>query len=272
MKKRASYIATILIAVALPVALAVSCRNTSHLTEKDHTVARTMKASDIISKTDNNKADFQYFTANITANVTRKSSIPIRLTGQLRMRRDSVVWLNLTGPLGIGTLRVLVTNDSVWMTNSLDKTCSCGKFSKVMSHFGVNADFAAVENALLGSGTILSTDHIAVSQNKIEPQNNTYIVPTQPKHNDMLSVSEIQITPSFKTSKINATYGKNDEVEISYSNFTDTEAGTIPQHLNMHLYTDDEINISIDYSKITINEKKDFPFKINSNYKIKRIK
>ena len=272
MKKRIVYILMFIVIIAVPIVLVVSCRNKAHLTEANYAVARTMKATDIISKLATNKASYQYLSANVTATVVRQNSIPIRLTGQLRMRHDSIVWLNLTGPLGIGSARLLVTNDSIYIVSSLDKTCRCGKFDKVLNRYGISADFASVENALIGNGTILPAERIVVTDDKIKPNDNHYVVPTGSQNNDMLSVNEVQVSPRFKITQLNAKYGKQGEVVLRYSNFSETEIGIMPRQFNFQLNHTENIKVEMEYSKITVNEKKDFPFKIASNYKIKRIK
>jgi len=271
MKKKIVYILAVVIVLAVPIALVVSCRNSSRVVD-NHAMARTMKATDIITKLATNKASYQYLSANVTATVIRQGSIPIRLTGQLRMKHDSIVWLNLTGPLGIGSARLLVTNDSVYIVSSFDKTCRCGKFDNVLRHYGVAADFASVENALIGNGTILPAERFVVTDDKIKPNDNHYVVPTESQNSDMLSINEVQVSPRFKITQLNAKYGKQGEVVLRYSNFSETEIGIMPRQFNLQLNHTENIKVEMEYSKITVNEKKDFPFKIASNYKIKRIK
>lgn len=260
----------ILLSVMMLTLFVVSCRSRKNVA--NDVVPRAMKAADIIRKTALNTTNYQYLSANVTANVTRKNSLPIRLTGQMRVKHDSVVWLNLTGPLGIGTVRALVTNDSVWITNSIEKTCRCGKISKVLGRYGIAADFASLENALVCNGTILPQERFEVENVKIKPTDNTYIVPTQLQQTDMLSVNEIQITSAFKTAVIVANYGGQEGATLNYSNFVETEAGIIPRTLKLQLDNQDQLKVKVEYTKITIDEKKDFPFKIGNNYKIIRIK
>lgn len=270
MREKKKYIIVMMSVIMLAV-LAVSCKSRKNITNPDATT-REMRADDILRKTALNTAKYQYLSANVTATVTRKNSIPIKLTGQLRMKHDSIVWLNLTGPLGIGSARVIATNDSVWITNSLEKTCRCGKIGKVLSRYGIDADFTSLENALVCNGTIFPQDSYETTSDKIKPSNNIYIVPTQQNQNGMLSISEIQITQAFKTAKINGRYGKQDNMELKYSNFVETEAGLMPRNIDLRLDNNEQLKVNVEYSKITVNEKKDFPFKIGNNYKIIRVK
>jgi len=260
----------ILMSVMMLTLFVVSCRSRRNVA--NDAAPREMKAADIIRKTALNTTNYQYLSANVTAIVARKNNLPIRLTGQMRVRHDSVVWLNLTGPLGIGTVRALVTNDSVWVTNSIEKTCRCGKINRVLARYGIAADFASLENALVCNGTILPQERFEFENVKIKPSDNIYVVPTRQQQIDMLSVSEIQITSAFKTAGISANYGRQEGVTLNYSNFVETEAGIIPRKLNLQLDNQDQLKVNVEYSKITIDEKKDFPFKISNNYKIIGIK
>ena len=44
------------------------------------------------------------------------------LSGQLRMRRDSLVWLSVTATMGLEVARIKVSTDSVWVVNKIEKT------------------------------------------------------------------------------------------------------------------------------------------------------
>lgn len=79
----------LLMSVMMLTLFVVSCRSRRNVTID--TAPREMKAADIIRKTALNATKYQYLSANVTANVTRKNSLPIRLTGQMRVRHDSVV-------------------------------------------------------------------------------------------------------------------------------------------------------------------------------------
>ena len=64
---------------------------------------------------------FEWLTANldIGAEVNGTSQ---DLKGQLRMRKDSLIWVSVTATMGVEVLRAKVSNDSVWLLNRLEKT------------------------------------------------------------------------------------------------------------------------------------------------------
>lgn len=73
-------------------------------------------------------ADYQWITAKMDIEVVSSDSTindqrsTINLTGTLRMRRDSTIWLSASAMLGMESLRTLITQDSVVLLNRLNQT------------------------------------------------------------------------------------------------------------------------------------------------------
>ena len=68
--------------------------------------------------------------------------------------RDSVLWLNVR-KLGIEAARALVTPDSVWLINRLDKTYAVRSIESLQREYGLPGGFAALQHTLLGSAWLL---------------------------------------------------------------------------------------------------------------------
>ena len=73
-------------------------------------------------------ADYQWMTAKMDIEVVNSDSTltsqfsPFTLTGSLRMRRDSTIWISASAMMGMESLRTLVTQDSVVLLNRLNQT------------------------------------------------------------------------------------------------------------------------------------------------------
>ena len=65
---------------------------------------------------------FEWMTANMDIQAEGNGMTFDDLSGQLRMRKDSLVWFSVTATMGVEVLRAKVSNDSVWMVNRLEKT------------------------------------------------------------------------------------------------------------------------------------------------------
>lgn len=71
------------------------------------------------------------------------------LSGQLRMRKDSLVWLSVTAPMGVEVARVKVSTDSVWVINRLEKTSLAEPLENVTQHLGMPISLPWIETLLL---------------------------------------------------------------------------------------------------------------------------
>ena len=132
MKKSASHI-TILFAACLLLALG-SC------------------ASRKKTVTPPQPAQFEWLTAHIDMEVETQGASYSNLTGQMRMRRDSVVWASVS-TLGIEVVRAKMTADSIWVLNRLEKTYLAEPVDSVAYALNVPVSLALVQYMLLGNPT-----------------------------------------------------------------------------------------------------------------------
>lgn len=65
---------------------------------------------------------FEWLTANMAIQAEYNGQSFNDLSGQLRMRKDSLVWVSVTATMGVEVLRAKISNDSIWLLNRLEKT------------------------------------------------------------------------------------------------------------------------------------------------------
>lgn len=71
------------------------------------------------------------------------------LSGQLRMRNDSIVWLSVTATMGVEVLRAKVSNDSVWVLNRMEKTYLAEPLDSLVAKVGMPLSLPLVQTLLL---------------------------------------------------------------------------------------------------------------------------
>ena len=93
---------------------------------------------------------FEWMTANVSIQAERYGEpVGNDLSGQLRMRRDSIVWLSVTATMGVEVMRVKMSTDSVWLLNRLDKTYLAESLEAVSSLSGLPVSLPWVQSLLL---------------------------------------------------------------------------------------------------------------------------
>lgn len=92
---------------------------------------------------------FEWLTANLNIQAEGNGMAYNDLSGQIRMRKDSIVWLNVTATMGVEVLRAKISNDSVWLLNRLEKTYLAEPLDTVSAQLGIPLSLPLVQILLL---------------------------------------------------------------------------------------------------------------------------
>ena len=92
---------------------------------------------------------FEWLTANMAIQVEGNNIEINDLNGQLRIRHDSLIWINVTATIGVEALRAKVSNDSVWILNRLDKTYFAEPLDSLAARLGMPLSIPWMQKMLL---------------------------------------------------------------------------------------------------------------------------
>lgn len=92
---------------------------------------------------------FEWLTANMAVQAEGNGMAFNDLSGQVRMRKDSIVWLNLTATMGVEVLRAKISNDSIWILNRLEKSYLAEPLDTVSAQLGIPLSLPLVQTLLL---------------------------------------------------------------------------------------------------------------------------
>lgn len=92
---------------------------------------------------------FEWMTSNLDIQAEGNGMAFDDLSGQLRIRKDSLVWLSITATMGVEVLRAKVNNDSVWILNRLEKTYLAEPLDTVSAQLGLPLSLPLVQTLLL---------------------------------------------------------------------------------------------------------------------------
>ena len=92
---------------------------------------------------------FEWMTSNLDIQAEGNGMAFDDLSGQLRMRKDSLVWLSVTATMGVEVLRAKFSNDSVWIVNRLEKTYLAEPLDTVSSQLGMPLSLPLIQTLIL---------------------------------------------------------------------------------------------------------------------------
>ena len=212
----------------------------------------------IVKKVNQNYLDYNWFTAKLSGKI-KIDGVDTPVSANLRIRKDSVVWLSVSALLGIEVARIQITPDSLKLMNRIDKTYWAGEFEDVQNTYGLHSNYKQLEEVLTGQ---ISLDNqkmrSIISENKYLLFN---------KNEKETQQSKAWIDNRF----LIQTFLLEDDMQTSFTiRYFDYEKHAqrwVPLKLNLLLNKNEQqTEANFTYSKVNINTPKKVNFNIPYNY------
>ncbi len=124
----------------------------------DGTALRVRSANFLVKKLEQQKLDVEWMTAKVKLKLSDNGSTT-RASADIRMRKDSVIWMTVR-KFGIEGARVLITTDSVYLINRLEREYLVQDFSFIESEFNLPASFETLQDFILGNVFFMTQENI----------------------------------------------------------------------------------------------------------------
>jgi hypothetical protein len=230
----------------------------------------------LFNKLKEHELKFTWFNAKFSAEYKNKGETR-SFDGQLRILRDSVIWLSFTPALGIEVMRIMITQDSVKFINRMNNTYFIGDYRIVNDFLNTNIDFDILQSFLIGNDLSFYEN----GKFKASLDNNQYKLSTAERtklkkfvrsnlENYRILIQNIWIDPeTFKISRadVKEIRKENIKLEASYSEYVKMEEQLFPNKMAFDISADNRIQVQVQFNRISINAAQQFPFKIPQSYK-----
>lgn len=265
------------------IIVVISCFSSCRSLRKVYKAPLKEEGADyLFKKLNENELQFKYIKAKFNMHL-KEGKKKTSFKGQIRIQKDSMIWVSFSPLLGIEVARMLITNDSVKFINRMNKTFFKGDYKYLNKFFDTNLDFNVLQALIIGN----DFDHYEIAKFKASIDNMQYRLATAERNKLKKYIRKHEIRPNvfiqniwldpenFKISQISLKeLGKeNKKLQMNYNEFVEINSQLFPKNINFNLQADKKIDVKIDYSKIDVNEKVNFPFKVTKKYKsVSRLK
>jgi len=197
--------------------------------------------------------------------------------GQIRIRKDSVIWLSFSPALGIEAFRMMLTQDSVKFINRMNNTFFAGDYNYVNKYLNTNIDFDIIQSFLTGNDLSFYENE----KFRAGIENGIYKLATagrmklkkfvrNSQENLRVLIQSIWIDPeSFKITHavVKEIREPNIQLEANYSSFEKIGDQLFPKDMFFAISADNNLSVNVNFSKIGIGTPQSFPFKIPQSYR-----
>lgn len=217
-----------------------------------------------------NETTFRFLNTRFSGSATIEG-VDYSISGTLRIKSDSAIFVSVAPLLGIEIARLLITPDTVKMVNRIDNTFYAGNMELLNSMFGTFMDFKMLQALLVGNDfSHFSSEGFRVSQNNGDiilfdgsryPANN--LGDHRFQHRLVVNGENYRITENL----LHETKPQR-SLQVKYNGFSRVDGQFIPQEISM-IFSDSggQAGLNLRFSRTVLNEERSFAFTVPNHYR-----
>lgn len=268
----------ILLIIAAATMLMYSCRSTKKIqtaiAKKDTVVADTPPPVNLhddsvafiktsYERINANRISFTSFSAKIDVDYQDAEGKKYNVNAHVRMYRDSVIWLSITGPLGIEGLRAYITGDSVKLLDKQNKIYTARSVSYLQEVTELPLDLQSLQDLLLGNPVFLDTNIVSYST----AGNSISLLSNGKYFKNLFTVDTAD--KSIQRSKLDdMDEFKNRTCYLTYDDYENKKGVRFSAKRGINVAEKKRLDIKLDFKQYDFNETLSFPFSVPKNYKL----
>ena len=219
-----------------------------------------------LSRVDLNLSEFNFDYMQIKSKIQfREATKNQNANALVRMKKDSIIWFNLTGALGVQGVRGILTKDSIKVINRVDKVYWKYTWNDLSKEFNFPVDYDLIEAMILGEmpkGEQKDEEIIKDKSRYVIHQTFGEILIDNFVNPELKVVEEVRINETTSSNSLTLFYknfGVVNEQVFPYNSYLSL------QHTNE--FGEVETNLNIDHGKAEVSDKPlKFPFSIPEKY------
>ena len=210
------------------------------------------------------EVDFQYLTTRSKINFD-DGDRRIGATANIRIKKDSIIWFSVTPGFGIEAARGMVTQDSLFLMNKLEKNYYAYSFPELSQKLNVNLNYDVFQAALLGDmlKPIDRRDRVDRQENEI------LIMQEEPRFNilNYISKANLKLNKVILQDK-----GSTNALTLNYDDFKQLGENVLPYSSTISAQYQDKqdlktTTVAFKHNKAEFSDSAlSFPFDIPDKY------
>ncbi|MBL4651420.1 MAG: DUF4292 domain-containing protein [Flavobacteriales bacterium] len=193
----------------------------------------------------------------------------------VRLRKDSAIWISVTY-YSVEAARFLITPDTVKFMDRKNSKYFIGDFDYINQKFNVELDFESLQSLILGNGVNISE----FEKLKTYPSNGLYHISSigkrkqkkADKKGDEKAKTDVALTVSIHPETYKVTriilqdFKVHKSLKADFEKYQKIDGQLVPEETKLNIVSDQNIEATIEYLKVTLNKPLKFSFTIPEKY------
>lgn len=217
-----------------------------------------------------------YFTARFSAELATNKD-KLSFNGQIRVKKDSIIWLTLSPALGIEMGRLVITNDSIKWMNRLEANFLLTTTEHLSGMIHPLLEFDLLQSLVLGNDLTLYDN----SQFKSHIDNREYKLTVSQRRSlkrhlkeddipETIPMQSIWLDPqTFRITKVSIRdlQDKDARIDVNYQRFIEMNSSSFATQQQYDIRgAGNKLSLNITFSRAESPEISSFPFTIPEKY------
>jgi hypothetical protein len=208
-----------------------------------------------------NKIKFTTFSAKIDLDIIDGEGKNNNANAHIRMYRDSIIWVSLTGPLGIEGLRAFITRDSVKLLDKQKKVYTVRSVSYLQEMTELPLELSSLQDLLLGNPVFLDSN--IKSYNKAAENISFESIGDFFKNIFTIKATD-KVVQNSLLNDIDET--KTRTCKLTYDDYETKKGLNFSTKRSIDVSDKKNFNIKMEFKQYDFNETLSFPFPIPKRY------
>jgi hypothetical protein len=268
---------TRLFGLLILIGLLASCRSTKKIqtaiAKKDSVVTVTVppsadKKNDTIqmihlaiNKLDSNHIDFGTFSAKLNVDYSGSDGKKYNVNANIRMFKDSAIWVSVNAVLGIEAMRLYITKDSVKLIDKLNKTYTARSVDYLQEVTALPLNLYNLQDLIIGNPVFLDSNIVSYSVN-----NNQIAMLNLGQLFKNLITLDVQDKTLLHSKLDDVDPVRNRTADLTYSDYENKKGPWFSTKRRMVVAEKNRLDIKLDFKQYEFNQEVSFPFSIPKNY------
>ena len=207
------------------------------------------------------RIDFRTFSAKVDVDYEDAENKKYNVNAHLRMQKDSLIWISITGLLGIEGLRALITKDSVKLLNKQDKVYTERSVEYLQEVTALPLDLHSLQDLLIGNPVFLDSNIVSYSKN----DNSISLLSVGELFRHLLTISDVQ--GQVLSSKLDDLQEMRARTcYLGYDDYETKKGFSFSTKRSITVSEKKKLDIRLHFKQYDFNETLSFPFSVPKNY------
>jgi hypothetical protein len=263
-----------IIVLAIAIGMLASCRSTrkiqTAIAKKDSVQVVPLPVQsgedsaafikETVSKMHAAKINFTTFSAKINVDYQGTDGKKYDVNANLRMYKDSAIWISITAILGIEGLRAYITKDSVKILNKQDKVYTARSVAYLKEVTALPLDLHSLQDILMGNPVFLDSNIISYSRFG----SNISLLSIGEWFKNLLTLNELIRIENSKLDDVDKKRSRT--CNLSYTDYENKKGVLFSTKRRITVAEKSNLDIKLDFKSYDFNETLSFPFSVPKNY------